>query len=348
MCVHPTSASISVKKIAFSPRSNLMGSSRERADVPAKSYHYGDSFVSTHGAPTVTMHNNRRSLCLAIAGLLLMTLSTFSHAEERRIGVAVSAVINGSPGTGPEVSAALGAAIETVLNATVLAGSESQSLLPEAARSETCLGDAACLVAAATTLKVDQLLMLIIIDSEDQVTVEATWVDKASGDTALRPSISSSKSSAAMAELFLANAATLLPDVELRPKDEDVKPIENTTTDNTNNTGDLVNSGQQDTGERDRHWSNKALAFGGAGLVSMGISGALGYKRFKDCDSSTSGCDDGFVPLDAVADGFLVVGLVSMAYATWLYIDSDSEEKAPAVSVSATDKSLGLVYGGRF
>jgi hypothetical protein len=296
------------------------------------------------------MHNIRRSLCLALAGLLLMTLSTFSHAEERKIGVAVSAVINGNEGTGPEVSEALGAAIETVLNATVVAGGDAQSRLPEAARSETCLGDSACLVAAGKALGVDELLMLIIIDSEEDVKVEATWVDVATGKTALRPSISVAKSSDAMAELFLANASSLLPDVELRPVDNVIVPPDETnSSDFTNNTSDLNNGGQQDTGSgKGKYWSNKALAFGGAGLASVAISGALGYKRYKNCGSNRKGCDDGFVPLDAVADGFLVVGLISMGYAAWLYRDSDSEEKTPALSVSATDESLGFVYGGSF
>jgi len=296
------------------------------------------------------MHNNRRSLCLAIAGLLVMTLSSFSHAEDRKIGVAVSAVINGNEGTGPEVSEALGAAIETVLKATVVAGADAQGRLPEAARSETCLGDSACLVSAGKALGVDELLMLIIIDSEEDVKVEATWVDVATGKTALRPSISVAKSSDAMAELFLANASSLLPDVELRPVDNVVVPPEETNSgDFTNNTGDLNNGAQQDTGSGGDHYFTpwtKNFAYASGGLLLL--SGGLGVVRWVGCDKSFKKCDDGHTGLDTAADTILAASAVSLGIAVYLYLDSDTLEKAPALSISATDESMGFVYGGSF
>ncbi len=341
-----------------------MGSPSEGADAAAKSYHYGDSAVSTFGAPKINMHNIRRSLCLAIAGLLVMTLSSFSHAEDRKIGVAVSAVINGSTDdTGTEVSEALGAAIETVLKATVISGTEAQNLLPEAARSETCLGDAACLVAAGQRLGVDELLMLIIIDSAQEVKVEATWVNVATGKTALRRSISAAKSSDAMAELFLANASELLPDVELRPQEKDpdpIDPIDNGTGNGANNTGDLTNNGgQTDTGSGGggRYVSTTTLAVGIAGgVMLLGATGLL-IERIVECGGG--GCDES---LDAegkkkenfskgkntAADALAVGGALTLTIAYFLYRNSESETQAPAVSVTATDDSLGFVYGGRF
>jgi hypothetical protein len=295
------------------------------------------------------MDNIRPNLCVAIAALLVMTFTSISHAQDRKIGVAVSAVINGSPGTGPEVSEALGAAIETVLNATVIAGNDSQNRLPEAARSETCLGDSACLVAAGKALDVDELLMLIIIDSEQEVKVEATWVDVATGKTALRSSISVAKSPGAMAEAFLANASNLLPDVELRPEEQDLVPPDVTDNSNSNNTGNLTNTGQQDTGSggRGRHLTTttRYMLYGGGALIA--VSGVMGGIRLIGCGGKT--CEEEKTNADYAADSLLGVGAVSVTIAGLHYLFwSKSDEEAPAVSVTATDDSLGLVYGGRF
>lgn len=292
------------------------------------------------------MNNRRTNLSLALTALLVMSLQSFAHAEDTKVGVAVSAVINGSPGTGPEVSEALGVALETMLKADVIAGSKSQSLLPESARSETCLGNSACLVEAGKALGVDQLLMLIIIDSAQDIKVEATWVNVASGMTALRPSISASKSLDSMAELFLANASSLLPDIELRPteKNDIAVPVDD-------NSDGLFTNPTKETGStrRGRHFTplSTGLAIGaGALFVASTVTGVIQYAK---CDNSFT-CPEGEESAALTGTGTVLLSLGGAALVATgvVYFLSDSGEEAPPVAVSVSGESVGFSYGGRF
>ncbi len=291
-----------------------------------------------------------RNLSLGIAMVLVMALNNFAHAEDRKIGVAVSAVINGSPGTGPEVSEALGAAIAAVLKAEVVAGTESQNLLPESARSETCLGDSDCLVAAGKAMGVDELLMLIIIDSAEEVKIEATWVDVASGKTALRPSISASKSSDSMAEQFAANAASLLPGIESRSPVVDEEPDPNAPVDPVDPIDSSVSGNNQPgVSTAGGHYmsplATKLLIGGGIGIVA-----GLGYGvyRYSDCESSFNSCEPGGGAVEVVADVAAIGGAIAVGLALRMYFTSDSTEEAPPISLSVSDEAVAFSLGGQF
>ncbi|MBL4636220.1 MAG: hypothetical protein JKY56_20335, partial [Kofleriaceae bacterium] len=106
----------------------------------------------------------RFSLLFVIAATLSFSSTAHSQNPEKKVGVAVSAVINTDIETAIEVSAALGKALRKRLEVTVISGAEAQSLLPASARAEDCLGDTTCLTAAGRALGVDELLMLIIVD----------------------------------------------------------------------------------------------------------------------------------------------------------------------------------------
>jgi hypothetical protein len=296
------------------------------------------------------MQIRQPSLIFSVVALVVMTLNSFAHAEEdKKIGVAVSAVINGSPGTGPEVSEALGAALATTLKATVVAGAEAQALLPESARTETCLGDSACLVEAGKALGVDELLMLIIVDSVEEVKVEATWVNVNSGKTALRPSISASKAGDSMAEQFAASASSLLPDIEVRVQvaEDTSEPLEDVGTpppDTSTTTGGAVTS--QSSG-RQMSSLSKQLFIGGA--VALGASLGYGAFRRSEC-GSFSECDpaDDRPGLDAAADVVGVAGVLSLSVATYLFFSSSSSEGPAPVSVNVSGEAVGFSMGGRF
>ena len=299
------------------------------------------------------MNMLRNFLALATAALLIMALSSNAAAQDSKdtkVGVAVSAVINGSPGIGTEVSEALGAALATMLKAEVIAGNNSQSRLPQAAQSETCLGDSACLVAAGKALGVDQLLMLIIIDSAQEVKVEATWVDVATGTTALRPAISASKSSDNMADHFLANAASLLPDIELRPQENNdlVVPPDNSV---DNGSGFVTTGpvGPTPEGPGGRHFTSLSggLAIGGGVLLGAGL-GIAGYLAsqcgFNKCDEEEG--DQGALP--AVADVTIGFGAAALVGAGVMYLLSDSGKESAPVALSLSGESVAFSYGGSF
>ncbi len=278
-----------------------------------------------------------------------MTLNSFAQAEDRKIGVAVSAVINGSPGTGPEVSEALGAALETELKVTVIAGLESQNLLPEAARSETCLGDATCLVAAGKALGVDELLMLIIIDSAESVKVEATWVDIATGKTALREPISASKGSDSMAEEFAASATSLLPGIEVRAPIVDDKPDPNDPANNPDVVVPNPNLTKQPVvaDEGGKHFTMLSGGLAAGGGLAVAISLGIGYSIYSndDCEKSTN-CDG--KGKSTAADVFLVGGAAALGGALYLYLTSDDSNEAPPVAITASGEAVGFTLGGQF
>lgn len=300
----------------------------------------------------------RNFALLAASALLVFALSSNAHAEkgDTKVGVAVSAVINGSPGIGTEVSEALGAALESMLKVEVIAGNESQSRLPKAAQSETCLGDSACLVDAGNALGVKQLLMLIIINSAQGVKVEATWVDVANGTTALRPSISASKSSDNMADHFLANAASLLPGIELRPQEKNDVVVPDPPDDT--GTATIVPPLTEPTPEtpsRGKHFTplSTGLAIGG-GALAVAWLGLVGYQAsecgFDKCDIDHPDPEDdedvGSLPL--VADVTAGLATAALVGAGVLYLLSDSGEESPPVAISVSSESVAFSYGARF
>lgn len=296
------------------------------------------------------MNTLKNFVSLTASFFLFLVLSSNAHAEEgdTKVGVAVSAVINGSPGIGIEVSEALGAALESMLKVEVIAGSDSQNLLLPAQQSETCLGNTVCLQDAGKILGVEQLLMLIIIESAQGVKIEATWVDVANGTTALRPSISTSKSSDDMADHFLANAAVLLHGIELRPQEKNDIVVADPPDDP--GTGTVVPPATGPTPETPssgKHFTSVStgLAIGGGVLfaASLGIGGYL----WSACNSEQE-CSNSQMTIAHIATGMGIVGGAAIVGAGVMYLLSGSVEESAPVAFSVSSESLALSYGGSF
>lgn len=293
-----------------------------------------------------------RTIVLVLSFGLVPLATNLAHAQdgETKIGVTVSAVINAQPHVGPRVSAALGNALRETLIAQVLAGPDAQARLPEAARSETCLGESSCLVSAGKALEVDQLLMLIIVGVGDELKIEATWVDVSTGETALRPGITTADTDAAMRAAFTAKAKELLPGVEARATTTVVTPTDVTKPPEGNgNTGGggslLTPKTKSDTG------TAKLLMYGGGALVA-GWVGYGGYQLIDrdwsfDCPASETCTRGRDVAIDIVLGG---LGTAALSAGLYMYLSADGEE-APApspVGFNVGSDSLQLSYGGRF
>ncbi len=293
-------------------------------------------------------------LCFSFLTLVTLLWSTATaSAEDKKIGVAVSAVINMSPSAGTTVSRNLGLAIqESIAVQSVVYGRESQALLPRSARDESCLGDTVCLIAAGRALMVDQLLMLIIVDIGENYKVEATWVDVSTGQTALRPPLDIPKEASLMSRSFQANIKTLLPNAQPRqvevapPKDIHVTPPPQEIPGNTNTSYTQTPTITPTLSKR--HWTptSKLLFYGG--LVGTTLAISYGGYRYLDCKGSKTGekCST-----NEGADKFVdVVGFTSGAVAATgllLYYFSEDKEKAP-VALDLTSTSAGLTYQGAF
>src|SRR5690606_17399140 len=87
-------------------------------------------------------------------------------------------------------------------------------------------GDNACLVRAARAAGVDQLVMLVIVNVGEELKVEPTWIDAATGQTAQRGAIDVAIAGDDMDAVFGGAAGTLLPDASPRaaPPRPDTQP----------------------------------------------------------------------------------------------------------------------------
>ncbi len=310
-----------------------------------------------------------RLLTLVLLSLGLQPLGVgLVHAQgdsrDTKIGVTVSAVINAKPQVGPRVGAVLGKALGETLKASILSGPDAQARLPEEARSETCLGEATCLVSAGKALGVDQLLMLIIIGVGDELKIEATWVNVATGETALRPGITTADSDDALWAAFTSKASELLPGVTTRASDSTGTASNTGTAGTTGTTGTTSNSNTS-TGSgasvNSTVPSNQPATSGNrtAKILMIGggvaVAGYLGYGayRLSQC-GEIFGCKD-----DPATDRFgqdLTVdvllgglGTVALSAGLYMYLSSDEEAASPApVGFNVGSDSFQLSYGGSF
>ncbi len=284
-----------------------------------------------------------QTITLVLFSLGLSLATSIAHAQsETKVGVTVAAVINASPHVGPRVSATLGKMLGETLSASVLAGPDAQARLPEAARSETCLGESSCLVSAGKALGVDQLLMLIIVGVGDELKIEATWVDVASGETALRPGITTADTDDAMRAAFTAKAKELLPDVAARQSavDDRVTPGGTLLAPNL-----PASKKKKDTG------AAKLLMIGG-GAMYAGWLGYGAYQRFSVCDGFFDSCPRDYtagknIAVDVIVGG---IGTAALSAGLYLYLTADGDETpAPSpVGLNVGSDSFQLSYGARF
>ncbi len=279
-----------------------------------------------------------------VAATLSFSSTAHSQNAEKKVGVAVSAVINTNLETGIKVSAALGKALSKRLEVTVVSGAEAQTLLPAAAQAENCLGDTACLTAAGQALGVDELLMLIIVDIGGNYKIEATWIDVKSGDTALRPAIDAPTSADLLSKSLENQVGTLLPDAALRMIDAPVEP--------PTKHDDLVEKDPQEvtapTVKSEKSWNgtSKALLWGGVAAVAIGASrftfrliDCKGFETGMNC-SKKSG-------IDSAADVVGTLGVISITAAVYLYLSSEETETIP-VAFGVQKDSVAFTYQGRF
>lgn len=267
---------------------------------------------------------------------LLLLLPRLAHAEELKIGVAIGATINASPEVSVAVSEAVGTALQTKLKVSAIGGAQAQSMLPEEAKAETCLGDSACLVQAAKALQVDQLLMLVVVGVGEEIKIEATWVEVATNQTALRPALTLSTDPALMSAELLTHVSDLLPDAELR------KPVVVGADDSVVDTAATTQT-QQMRPARGNHLTGLSTGlFIGGGLALTGSLAYGAYRLFK-CDGRDCGASKDF---NGIADGIGVAGAVSLSIASYLYFTSGEPESPIALQVN--DDSFAVSYGGRF
>ncbi len=291
-----------------------------------------------------------RLVLRSLAALCLMTIlgnGGVLHAQgndDTRVGIAVSTVVNASPSVGARVSDAMAEALRETLKAELLAGQKAQALLPEEAQSGTCLGDSACLVSAGKAMGVDQLLMLIIVGVGDELKIEATWVNVATGETALRPGITSADDTKALLTAFRVHANALLPNVALRQKPTvQADPVPQVDPQQTNDSPVVLTPQKAKASSA----TSRLLILGGGAL--MAGSGGYFLVRYKRCNNSFE-CDNHHPTRNAIVDTAGVVGGLAFVAGLYLYLSRDEEpESTPApIGFTLNSTSVGLSLGGSF
>ncbi|MEZ4364861.1 MAG: hypothetical protein R2939_01075 [Kofleriaceae bacterium] len=158
-----------------------------------------------------------RGLSLA-AALVVLTVARAAHADAPppRIGVVVEVAVNVGPSRVEQLGAALADALASTLVVDAFGGADVTRRLPPGGLPEECLTTPACVADLGARLDASQLLFLAVVAIGDELAVDATWIDVASGATASRPRVNLAVAGPDR-DAFVAAAPRLLPAAAVRP-----------------------------------------------------------------------------------------------------------------------------------
>jgi hypothetical protein len=156
----------------------------------------------------------------AVAG----TTASAQEAAKIRVGITVAVKVNVSDIEARILSDSLGRALAERFDITVVAGEDAEGKLPPGGVAETCIADTECLRETARALDVDKLLVLVAVRVGDQVSVDATVFDVASGESEPRPSVKMTARERQWKDAFTTSAPQILPEAPVRESPETAPP----------------------------------------------------------------------------------------------------------------------------
>jgi hypothetical protein len=200
--------------------------------------------------------------------------------------------------------------------------------LPEGGLPDDCLVQPACVADLGVRLDADQLIFIVLVQVGQDIQIDATWVEVASGRSVARPRLV--LAAEARAGTVFGEAATrLLPDAEVRSRTVVVQ-----------------------TGRGPRRMTTPAWITGGVGVALLATSVGFGISTrssYQDCEESEA-CSRS--ELDDVKSRALYADLsfglalgAGVATGILWWMSGDGEN---AVGVAPTGDGAAVTWGGRF
>lgn len=289
------------------------------------------------------MVNARLLLALLVAAPGLAAAAPEAAPAGPRVKVAIvpGVAVNLDSGRVDALAQDLAEALSAQLEVDAVGGLDVRRELPTDGLPPDCVTKPACTADVAKRTGASQLLFIVMVGSGTTVTVDTTWVQPSTGQSAARPAIdlSSTTDDDAKAK-FSTAAAQLLPDAPIRPKPT---------------AGTVLHVGihGQASASTPRHFSPPSLATAGLAVVGLGVGIGFGLEARSsyhacqlDCTTKDYESRTGTIRTDAaVADiGFAVATGAAIATAVLWATSGES----PHVVVAPMTGGVALTAMGRF
>ncbi len=292
-----------------------------------------------------------------VTAVALATLAGGARAAsaqvDRRIGVVVSVRVNVNADEARALADQLASGLSAELPVDVVSGAETERRLPQGGLPDECVADAPCRVDLGRRLDADELLFLVIVRMGEQVQIDPTWADIASGRVTARSRITLSKGDDPVA-VFRKAAPALLPHIARQQREPETKVI----------VVPGAGAARADDGHHMTRGSWIAAGVGAAALIGGGVFALSARNKYDALDRDN--CRDTAEPpcsqsrIDslrhrALAADILLGGAVAAGVTTLvLYYRSGGEQRPaptaapPPVTVGLAGGGLSLSIGGRF
>jgi hypothetical protein len=254
-----------------------------------------------------------------LVALTQIALAGDAAAERLKVAIVAGEAINLDDSTVDALGQDMAEALGKELDISIVGGLEVRRLLPEGGLPEECVVTPSCTAEIARTLKVDEILFLVLIKNgaTGAIQIDTTWVAPSTGKRGTRPAITLATGDSNSTR-FAASALKLLPDAPVRPM-----PVN----------GPSVQVGRG----RPRHFTVPSLITAGVTVAALGTG--IGFavstrSRYTACD------EDGFCKegekktiraRGIVADVSFVVALAGAITTAVLY---GTSAESPRVMVS--------------
>lgn len=206
------------------------------------------------------------------AAVSILLTSAAAVAAPAHVAVVPSAAVNIAPTRVDALTQDLAEALDAELDVDAAGGLEVRRRLPIDLPPE-CVTEPACIQKVAQATGASQLLFVVMVDlGGDAVSVDVTWAD-ASGKTMQRPPISLTNTSDADAKAkFQLSARRMLPDVPVRPTQENTVTVDRI-------------AGRVVAG-KPRHVTIPAMITAGTTLAGLGMGigfGLAARSKYNEC-----------------------------------------------------------------
>jgi hypothetical protein len=270
----------------------------------------------------------RRSIAVPVLAAL-WAMPVVAHADKPpRVAIIPQLAVNVDERRVQAIGEELAATLHQRLVVDAIGGIDVARRLPADGLPDDCLVQPACITDLGVRLDAEQLIFMVLVQVGQDIQVDATWVDVATGRSASRPRLV--LAAEARAGTVFGDAATrLLPDAEVRSRTVVVQ-----------------------TGRGPRHMTTPAWITGGVGAallvtgVGFGISARSTYGSCEDSGTCSDDELDGLERRALLADigvGLAVGAGVATGILWWLSGDGEN-----TLGVTAGPGEAGVSWGARF
>jgi hypothetical protein len=254
-------------------------------------------------------------------------------AAPRRVAIIPQLAVNVDDRRVDALTEELAETLHQRLVVDAIGGSDVARRLPSDGLPDDCLAQPACVADLGSRLDADELIFVVLVQVGQDIQVDATWIDVASGRSVSRPRLV--LDAEARAGTVFGDAATrLLPDAEVRSRTVVVS---------------------MPTGPA-RRMTLPAWITAGASVALIGTSVGFALstrssynrcERSDRCDSDELDTIETRALTADVAAG-LAVGAAIATGVLWYFSGGDEPEATRGLGVEAAPGSASLIYGGRF